>query len=81
MAGRGRTPGFQMGAEHRTKIANSKIFNRLLQHAEGNLPDMLPSERDTALALLKKVMPDMKPIDAEGESGERITVEFVIGGE
>lgn len=81
MAERGRTAGFQMGAEHRLKITNSKIFNRLLAHAEGDLPDLPASERDTGLALLRKVMPDMKPVDADGETDDKITLSFKIGGE
>jgi hypothetical protein len=81
MAQRGRTAGFQMGAEHRAKIANSQIFKRLLDHAEGNLPDLPVSERDTALALLRKVMPDMKPVDADGDTDDKITLTFRIGGD
>lgn len=81
MAGKGREPGFQMGASHRSKIANSRIFSRLLAHAEGDLPDLSPSERDTGLALLRKVMPDMKPIDGEGSSAEKVELTIRIGGE
>jgi len=81
MAGRGREPGFQMGAEHRSKIAKSKIFSRLLAHAEGDLPDLSPSERDTGLALLRKVMPDMKPVDGDGDSATKVELTVRIGGE
>jgi len=70
-----------MGAEHRSKIANSRIFSRLLAHAEGNLPDLPASERDTALALLRKVMPDMKPVDADGDTTERLALVVRIGGD
>lgn len=70
-----------MGAEHRAKIANSQIFKRLLDHAEGNLPEMSASERDTALALLRKVMPDMKPIDGDGSTDTTVILKVQIGGE
>lgn len=70
-----------MGAEHRIKIANSKIFSRLLAHAEGDLPDLPASERDTGLALLRKVMPDMKAVDAEGDTSETLNVVIRIGGD
>jgi hypothetical protein len=61
MAGRGRKAGFQMGAEHRAKIANSQILKGLIDFAEGSVsPEEYPPHRvSAALGLLKKVMPDM----------------------
>ena len=78
---KGKQPNFQMGAEHRLKIANSNILSRLLKHATGELPDLSPSERDTGLALLRKVMPDMKPIDADGGTAESVELVVRIGGD
>lgn len=58
---RGRQPGFRMGAEHRTKIGNSKILKELVRFAEGEIsPEEYPPHRVTAaLGLLRKVMPDL----------------------
>lgn len=71
--GRGRRPGFVMGPEHRAKIANSKILNRLIAHAEG-AEDMSQSQVTAALALLKKIMPDLssQTIEHSGPDGEPI---------
>lgn len=55
---KGRQPGFEMGAEHRTKIANSKILKHLIEFCEGTR-DMEPHRAATSLGLLRKVMPDM----------------------
>lgn len=60
---RGRTPGFQMGEEHRTKIRNSKLLNRLIGHVESETDTMSPSQVTAALGLLKKVMPDLSQSD------------------
>lgn len=65
MAGRGRPAGFVMGAEHRAKIANSQIFKRLLQAAEGEITLTDQQER-ISLKLLSKVMPDVSSITIEG---------------
>lgn len=72
---RGRRPGFVMGEEHRTKIANSKILNRLIAHAEGD-EDMSQSQVTAALALLKKIMPDLsaQTVEHSGPDGEPIAV-------
>lgn len=60
-----------MTQEHRDKIANSNILNRLVKHAEG-AEDMSQSEVNAGLALLKKVMPDLKSIEhtGAGDNGE-----------
>jgi hypothetical protein len=68
MTERGRKPGFKMPEEHRTKIANSKILNRLIDHVEGNC-DLTSTQVTAALGLLRKVMPDMT------ESKSDVTVE------
>jgi hypothetical protein len=65
MAERGRQAGFVMGAEHRTKIANSKILNRLIAHAEGEV-DMTSTQISAAVALLDRVMPKLQSMTVEG---------------
>lgn len=66
--GRGRTAGFKMGAEHRTKIANSKILKHLIEHAEGKR-EMTRTQATVGLGLLKKVMPDMTYNEHAGKDG------------
>lgn len=80
MAGRGRKAGFQMGAEHRSKIASSKIFNRLIKHAEGT-EEMSPTQVTAAISLLDRVMPKMKPADYDGNQDNRVTMKVSIGGD
>lgn len=64
-----------MGHEHRAKIANSKILNRLIAHAEG-VEEMRQSEVTAALALLKKIMPDLsaQTIEHSGPDGDPIEI-------
>ena len=68
---RGRTAGFTMTQEHRDKIAKSNILHRLMQYCEGDeTVDMAPQQVTASLALLKKVMPDLQPIDGDtGKAG------------
>jgi hypothetical protein len=63
---RGREPGFQMGAEHRSKIGNSRILSRLIDHVEGKI-DLTASQVTAGLGLLRKVMPDMASVEHSGE--------------
>lgn len=63
---KGRTAGFQMGAEHRTKIGNSKILKHLIEHATGER-DMSSTQVTAAIALLRKVMPDLSNVEMGGE--------------
>lgn len=70
MAKRGRTPGFQMGAEHRTKIANSKILKHLIEHAEGSR-EMTSTQVTAGLGLLDRVMPKLAAVDHTTD-GEKI---------
>ena len=62
---RGRKPGFVMTDEHRSKIANSQILNRLIACAEGKI-EMTPTEASVALGLMRKVMPDMATVEHSG---------------
>ena len=73
MATKGRAPGFQMGAAHRTKIANSQILKRLIECAEGDL-EMSSTQATVALGLLRKVMPDMTEtmLKGSGDNGEHV---------
>lgn len=68
MAERGRKPGFKIPEEHRVKIANSNILNALMQHALGER-EMSNTQVTAAIALLRKVLPDMS------ENKSDITVE------
>lgn len=71
---RGRKPGFSMTSEHRTKIANSQILNRLVGHVEGTVT--LDATQVTAgLGLLRKVLPDLQTTTLQGdEEGGAINV-------
>ena len=74
MATKGRAGGFQMGAEHRTKIGNSKILKHLIEHAEGKR-DMSSTQVTAGLGLLDRVMPKLATttIEGAGEKGEHLT--------
>lgn len=67
-AQRGRKPGFKIPEEHRVKIANSNILNALMEHAMGQR-EMSNTQVTAAIALLRKVLPDMT------ESKSDVTVE------
>lgn len=70
MAARGRTAGFQMGAEHRLKITNSNILSVLIQHACGER-EMSATQVSAAVALLRKVMPDLSASENKTEVTHR----------
>jgi len=74
---RGRQPGFQMGAEHRTKISNSKIRKRLIAHVEGT-EEMSATQVTAALGLLKKVMPDLSSQQLSGDPNNPLQGRLVI---
>ena len=76
---KGREPGFRMGAEHRTKISNSKILKHLIEHVEGQR-EMSSTQVQAGLGLLKKVMPDLSHNENEINGTlkvEGVTVNFV----
>ena len=81
MAARGRTPGFRMTDEHRSKIANSQILNALVGHAEGKRK-MSATQVTAGLGLLKKVMPDLATTTLEGNPENPVIVagEIVLRG-
>lgn len=72
---RGRKPGFRMTEDHRSKIANSQVLNRLIAHVTGD-PILEPSQVTAAVALLKKVMPDMQSVEQKSEVTVRNVVEM-----
>jgi hypothetical protein len=55
-----------MGPTHRLKIANSNVLKYLINHAEGK-KKMEPTQVTAAIALLKKVLPDLSSIDQKTE--------------
>lgn len=65
-----------MGAEHRTKIANSKILKHLIEHAEGTR-EMSSTQVNAGLGLLKKVMPDMTETMMVGDQNRPIPFEGI----
>ena len=67
MAGRPTTKAnFRLSDEHRTKIANSQILNRLIGHIEGSV-DMSPTQVTAGVALLRKVLPDLSQATITGD--------------
>lgn len=76
MAERGRTAGFTMSNEHRDKIKNSNLLNRLLEHALGNI-EMTATQCTVGLALLKKIMPDLQSLEVGGQGGGPIEVKII----
>jgi hypothetical protein len=69
----GRKPGFKMTDDHRTKIANSQVLNRLISHVTGK-PILEASQVTAAVALLKKVMPDLQSVESKSEVSVRNVV-------
>lgn len=76
MAERGRPRGFIMSDEHRTKIANSQILNRLVGHVEGTV-ELSSTQVTAALGLLKKVMPDLQSTQISGDPENPLGVSLV----
>lgn len=72
---RGRTAGFQMSDEHRTKIANSQILKRLIGHVEGDV-EMSATQVSAGLGLLKKCLPDLTNVELSGPGGGSVQILF-----
>ena len=68
-----------MGAEHRTKIANSKILKHLIEHAEGTR-EMSSTQVTAACSLLDRVMPKLAATDVT-TGGEQVVLNINIGGD
>ena len=71
MAERGRSPGFTMSLEHRVKIQNSNILNRMIDHALGNC-EMSASQVTVAIALMKKTLPDLAAVTISGDPDQPV---------
>lgn len=72
----GRPPGstgVRLTDEHRTKIQKSKILNRLIDHAEGNV-EMTATQVTAALGLLKKALPDLSAVTLGGDETSPLRV-------
>lgn len=77
---RGRSPGFTMSPEHRVKIQNSNVLNALIEHVEGKR-DMSSTQVTAAIALMKKVLPDLAAVEMTGEDGGPMEVLVRYGGD
>ena len=66
-----------MSEEHRTKISNSKILNRLIACAEGEA-ELSSTQATVGIALLKKVMPDLSSTEHKGDPDNPIEHNHVI---
>ncbi len=66
MAKRGREPGVKLTDEHRSKIQNSQILNRLIAHVEGKC-DLSATQITAGLGLLRKALPDLTSADNKTE--------------
>lgn len=72
-----------MGAEHKSKIVNSRILNNLIKHSEGEL-EMTSTQVTAALGLLDRVMPKLRAVEHSGDENKPIKylAEVIeIGGE
>lgn len=78
MAGkRGRAAGFKMPDEHRVKIANSNILNRLIACAEGRL-ELTSTQANVGLGLMRKVLPDLETVAHTGADGGAVALVTTI---
>ena len=75
MAERGRTAGFRMSDEHRTKIANSQILKCLIEHAVGER-EMSATQVSAGLGLLKKIMPDLAATTISGDEDNPVQLKI-----
>lgn len=80
MAEKGRPAGFKMTEQHRSKIANSQILNRLIGHVEGNV-ELSATQVSAGLGLLKKCLPDLTNVQLTGEDGGAIQVTWLPSAE
>lgn len=77
---RAATPSLiRMTDEHRSKIANSQILNKLIAHVEGN-QEMSATQVTAALGLLKKALPDLQSIALTDGDGNALTINLTYGG-
>ncbi len=76
----GRTAGFRMSDEHRVKIQNSNILNALVEHVEGKR-EMSSTQVTAAVALMKKVLPDLQATQISGDAENPLVINVNIGGD
>jgi len=76
----GRSAGFRMSDEHRVKIQNSNILNALIEHAVGER-EMSSTQVTAAVALMKKVLPDLQATQISGDAESPILINVNIGGD
>lgn len=76
----GRAAGFRMSDEHRVKIQNSNILNALIEHAVGER-EMSSTQVTAAVALMKKVLPDLQATQISGDAESPLVIHVNIGGD
>jgi hypothetical protein len=76
----GRSAGFRMSDEHRVKIQNSNILNALIEHAVGER-EMSSTQVTAAVALMKKVLPDLQATQISGDAENPLVINVNIGGD
>jgi hypothetical protein len=64
-----------MSDEHRVKIQNSNILNALIEHACGER-EMSGTQVSAAVALLKKVLPDLSATTIGGDADNPVITEI-----
>lgn len=72
-------PHPRMGAEHRAKINSVAILNALEQHVLGNRA-MQQTQVTAAIALLRKVLPDLMSTSVTGDPTNPILHRVIITG-
>jgi hypothetical protein len=77
--GRGRLPGFRMSHEHRDKIKTANIINRMQKVALGEVEGSQVSV-NAAIALLRKVLPDLQATQHSGDADQPVTLRTIITG-
>lgn len=74
---RGRTPGFHMTEEHRTKIRNSQILNRLIGHVEGSV-ELSSTQVTAGLGLVNKYLANLQTTTHQGDE-EGGPMQVIVG--
>lgn len=74
----GPSRGIKLTEEHRDKIRKSKILEYLVAHIEGGR-DMSQTQVMAAIALLRKIMPDLSATTLQGDDeGGPVKVKVVL---
>jgi hypothetical protein len=79
MAGRGRPRGVVLSQEHRGKIKSVAILNALQEHVLGTRA-MQQTQVTAAVALLRKVLPDLSQTSVTGDPNNPIEHRVIITG-